>query len=68
MGSFLDIAISYDDGPFQPVAQKLRRSGMGSFYLPVIPRRCDHFRLKLSGAGRCFIHSLAVEYSPDSEI
>ena len=67
-GSFLDIAISYDDGPFQPVAQKLRRSGMGSFYLPVIPRRCDHFRLKLSGAGRCFIHSLAVEYSPDSEI
>lgn len=67
-GSFLDVAVSYDDGAFQAVSQRLRSSGMRSFYLPVIPRRCDHFRLKLSGEGRCYIHSLAVEYSHDSEI
>ena len=32
-----------------------------SWYLPVVPRRCDHFRLKLQGSGPCIVHSITTE-------
>lgn len=43
-------------------------NGKRSNVLPVIPRRCDHFRLRLSGKGVCDIYSLAVQYYQGSEI
>lgn len=38
-----------------------------SYYLPIIPRRADHYRLKLTGNGGCRIFSLAREYYAGSE-
>jgi hypothetical protein len=29
-----------------------------SFLLPIIPRRADHYRLKLTGEGTCRVESL----------
>lgn len=39
-----------------------------SWYLPVVPRRCDHYRLKLQGTGGCRIYSLAREFYSGSEL
>jgi len=32
-----------------------------SFYLPIIPRRSDHFRIRIEGEGRFELWSLARE-------
>ena len=39
-----------------------------SFVLPIVPRRCDHYRLKIEGTGGAQIHSLARSYSVGSEL
>ncbi len=39
-----------------------------SYYLPIVPRRADHYRLKLEGTGTCRVHSIAREYYRGSEL
>jgi hypothetical protein len=39
-----------------------------SYYLPIIPRRTDHYRLKLVGTGTCEIYSLVRERYLGSEL
>ena len=39
-----------------------------SFYIPVLPRRCDHFRLRFSGDAHWAIESLALELRQGSAI
>lgn len=39
-----------------------------SFTLPVIPRRCDHFRIRLEGIGKFSLYSLSYEYYNGSEM
>lgn len=33
-----------------------------SFILPIVPRRADHWRLRLSGVGQCTVYSIAREF------
>jgi len=46
------------------------QSGKGkrSCYLPMIPRRCDHFSIKIEGTGGCRVYSLTVEDYSGSEL
>lgn len=37
----------------------VQSAGTGTFMLPVIPRRCDHFRIRLVGKGDIKIYSMA---------
>ena len=39
-----------------------------SYYLPIIPYRADHYRLKLTGKGGCRIFSLVRESASGSEL
>ncbi len=39
-----------------------------SRYIPLVPRRCDHFRLKFEGEGAWTLYSLAKEYYIGSEM
>ena len=32
------------------------------FAIPIVPRRADHWRLRLSGSGGCIVHSIGREY------
>jgi hypothetical protein len=41
---------------------------IGSFYIPVVPRRCDHFTLRLSGIRDVRIQSLVTECYSGSEM
>jgi hypothetical protein len=39
-----------------------------SYYLPIVPRRGDHYRIKIEGTGGCRVYSLAREYYIGSEL
>lgn len=63
-----EIYLQYDGGDEEKVGSTLRGARKRSWYLPLIPKRCDYFRIKLKGEGSCQIHSLAVEYSTGSAL
>lgn len=66
-GSEMRLEIQYDDEPWLEVAH-LTAETKRSHYLPVIPRRADHYRLRMTGVGGCRIYSLTREYYAGSAI
>lgn len=59
MGSEMDVWVEYDsDGTWHHQGHAVGR-GTGSFTLPVRPRRCDHFRIRMSGTGDMKMYSFA---------
>lgn len=66
-GASCKIEVQYDgDGDWQEV-KTLNATKKRSFYLPVIPRRCDYFALRLSGSGEMVLYSLVREIAQGSE-
>ena len=60
--------IQFDsDGVLEPVSS-LEAAAKRSYYLPIIPRRADHYRLKLEGTGACRVYSLVREFYSGSEL
>ena len=58
-GSTVKFYVEYDsDGYFEYVGSVSGKSEQ-AFTLPLFPRRCDHFRIKLEGVGECKIYSLS---------
>lgn len=58
-GGELRMYCMYDsDGKWEH-AGTVRRKGHGTFTVPVIPRRCDHMKLKLEGEGVVRVFSIA---------
>jgi hypothetical protein len=43
-------------------------SRKASFTAPIIPMRCDHFRLRISGVGRSCVYALSKEIEAGSEL
>ena len=43
-------------------------SRKASFTVPIIPMRCDHFRMRISGKGRSCIYAVSKEIEKGSEI
>lgn len=59
--STLDVDVQFDsDGVWHRV-KTLTATVKGSFVLPIIPRRSDHFRIRLSGRGNWKLWSLVRE-------
>ena len=67
MSGELAVKISYDGGNWIPV-RTLKASGKGSVYLPVIPQRCDFFRIRFDGTGEWRMHSFVREVYGGSEL
>lgn len=66
-GSVLWVKLKYDStGDWQEIA-RVECSEKKSFVLPVIPRRVDHYRLRLEGKGGCRISSIARQVAAGSE-
>lgn len=58
-GAYADAFIRYDSqGPWHHVGHA-SDCGLGSFLLPLRPRRCDHFALRLQGVGDVRLYSMA---------
>ena len=59
MGASVSLAIEYDSDGIWADQGTVTGSGTDAFVFPVIPRRCDHFRIRLSGTGGVRIYSMA---------
>ena len=60
--------IQFDsDGVWRPV-DKLAATEKRSFLLPIIPRRCDHYRVRLSGSGGWRVYSMSREHYAGSDL
>lgn len=57
--SKIRLLINYDNSSEWEVVSSFNGNGTQSFSVPVIPRRCDHFRLRIEGVGDCKIFSLS---------
>ena len=59
-GSTLSVYVKYDSsGDWEELAEETGVDGVKRTYVvPMILRRCDHYRLKLTGSGDCVIYSL----------
>jgi hypothetical protein len=67
-GTNVDFYMQYDSsGEWE---HKFNMSGKGTktFTLPIIPRRCDHFKYKIKGKGECKIHSITKTMEDGSDI
>ena len=63
----LTVYVKYDSlGEWQKV-KTLEGNSKRSYYLPVIPHRCDHFKIRLEGTGAWKLHSITREFSVDSK-
>lgn len=67
-GASLQIAMQFDsDGVWRAVST-LSPSVKKSYYLPLIPRRSDHFRIRFTGVGMWRLYSLTRESYSGSEL
>lgn len=66
-GTNVDFLIQYDScGEWE---HKFNMSGTGTrtYSVPIIPKRCDHFRYKIQGTGGCKIHSITKTIEEGSD-
>ena len=67
-GAAVKVEVQFDsDGAWRPV-NELASTRKRSYVLPIIPRRCDHYRLRLSGTGGCRVFSLTRQFYRGSEL
>lgn len=57
--STVEVALSYDGGPWETVASLTAREARRSYDLPLVPRRHSTLRLRLRGKGQITLRSLA---------
>lgn len=65
-GAWLKAEISTDGGPFRQVYSGHDERAK-TVQIPILPVRCDNFRVRLSGKGTCVIKSFVREFSVGSE-
>ena len=54
-------------GEWTQAGKEMRADRKRTFLLPIVPRRADHYRLRIRGAGGCTIHSVARQLYVGSE-
>ena len=57
-GASMQLYIQYNGGEWEYMGQR-SGTGLGTFILPVIPKRCDHIRYRLEGTGDARIYSIS---------
>ena len=57
------LQLDSDGNWFKPQDGKLEEETKRSYYLAIIPRRADHYRMKLTGKGGCRVYSITRELS-----
>lgn len=64
--AWLQVEISCDGEPFKRVYTSRDKSAK-TLAIPIMPKRCDSFRVRLSGEGKFIIRSLVREFGIGSE-
>lgn len=58
VGTNVDFYMQYDSSGVWEHKFNMSGTGTRTFSVPIIPKRCDHFKYKLTGKGGCKIHSI----------
>ncbi len=66
-GASVDVFLEYDSDGVWHHAGHIVGTGTNTFLLPIRPRRCDHFRLRLEGVGDVRLYSLAKIHERGSD-
>lgn len=61
-GAYMDAEIKYDSEDKWQKIGTVNATKKRTCILPIIPRRADHIRLRLSGKGKCTVYSITREY------
>ena len=68
VGAKVEISIQYDSiGDWEQVCQ-MTVTSLRSFAIPVRPRRCDHFRIRIEGEGESKIYSITKTIEQGSDV
>lgn len=66
-GGRAKIEIMYDSNRRWDVVKTIDRNRKHSDILPIVPHRCDHFKIRVRGQGVVDIYGMAVQYYHGSE-
>lgn len=67
-GTNVDVYLQYDSSGTWEHVFNMSGTGTKSVNVPVLPRRCDHFRYKISGVGDCKIFSITKTIEEGSDV
>lgn len=68
IGARVEISIQYDSmGDWEQVCQ-MTVTSLRSFAVPIRPRRCDHFRIRIEGVGQGKIYSITKTIEQGSDV
>ena len=68
IGAKVEVSIHYDSmGDWEQVSQ-LTVTSLRSFSIPIRPRRCDHFRIRIEGEGQGRIYSITKTIEQGSDV
>lgn len=67
-GAYMDVLVQYDSDGVWHNQGRIQGVGTRTFMLPVRPRRCDHFRIRLEGSGDVRIYSFAKVFEAGSDV
>ena len=67
-GAHMDVLVQYDSDGLWHNQGRIQGAGTRTFMLPVRPRRCDHFRIRLEGSGEVRIYSFAKIFEAGSDV
>lgn len=68
LGTNVSIFLQYDSSGNWEHVCNLSGTGTRSFVVPIIPRRCDHFKYMIGGRGGCKIFSVTKTIEEGSEV
>lgn len=66
--AYMDVLVQYDSDGVWHNQGRVQGVGTRTFMLPVRPRRCDHFRIRLEGSGDVRIYSFAKIFEAGSDV
>ena len=67
-GANVDFYLQYDSSGVWEHKFNMSGKGTKTFTVPIIPKRCDHFKYKITGKGECKIHSITKTLEEGSDI
>ena len=59
LGSNVSFFVQYDSDEYWEFVGSLSGTSLRAFSIPIMPRKCDHFRIRISGSGDCKIYSIS---------
>lgn len=68
LGANADFYLQYDSSGDWEHIFNMSGKATRTFTIPVMPRRCDHFKYRIEGTGECKVHSITKTIEEGSDI